>query len=68
MHSLVTIIIALIVIGFLFWAIKQVIGLVPMDEWFKQIINVILMIVVVAIVIFYVIIPLLQMLPTSIHF
>ena len=67
MEPLIGIIIALLVAGFVFWALKQVIGLIPMDPFFAQIINVLLLIVVVAIVLFYVIIPILHLLVGSLH-
>jgi len=68
MTALIQIIIALIVAGFLLWAVRQVIGLIPMDAWLKQVVDVVLMIAVVAIVLFYVLIPLLRMLPGALHF
>lgn len=68
MATLIQIIIALIVAGFLLWAVRQVIGLIPMDAWLKQVVDVVLMIAVVAIVLFYVLIPLLRMLPSALHF
>lgn len=68
MATLIQIIIALIVAGFLLWAVRQVIALIPMDAWLKQVVDVVLMIAVVAIVLFYVLIPLLRMLPGALHF
>ncbi len=59
---LIQVIIALLIAGFVFWAVRLVLGLIPMEPIFAQVINVLLIIVVVAIVIFYVVIPLLQML------
>jgi hypothetical protein len=59
---LVQVIVALLIAGFVFWAARQLIALVPMEPIFAQVINVVLIIVVVAIVIFYVIIPLLNLL------
>ncbi len=67
MEAIIGIIVALLVAGFVFWALKMVIGLIPMDPFFAQIINVLLLIIVVAIVLFYVIIPLLHMLAGSLH-
>ena len=64
MPTIIGIVIALIVAGFVLWAVKMVIGLIPMDAFFKQIIDVLITIIVVAIVIFYVVIPLLHMLST----
>ncbi len=68
MALIINIIIVLIIAGFLFWAVKLIIGLIPMDAWFKQIIEVLLTIMIVAVVIFYVLIPLLRQLPSLGHF
>ena len=61
-NLLVQIIIALLVAGFIFWALRKLLGLIPLEPIFKQIIDVLLIIVVVAIVLFYVVIPLLHVL------
>jgi len=58
----VQIIIALLVAGFLFWAARQLLGLIPLEPIFTQAINVLLIIVVVAIILFYVVIPVLHVL------
>lgn len=65
--SLIQIVIALIVAGFILWALRQIIGLIPMDAWLKQVVEVLLWIIVVAIVLFYVLIPLLHMLAAQLH-
>jgi hypothetical protein len=62
LQLLIQIIIALLVAGFLFWAARQLLSLIPMEPIFAQVINVLLIIVVVAIVLFYVVIPLLHVL------
>jgi hypothetical protein len=67
MALLIQIVIALIVAGFLLWAVRLIIGLIPMDAWLKQVVDVVLLIAVVAIVLFYVLIPLLRMLPGALH-
>jgi hypothetical protein len=67
MNQIIQIIIAMIIAGFILWALRQVLGLVPMDAWIKQVVDVLIMIVVVAIVLFYVIIPLLHMLGAQVH-
>ena len=67
MNQIIQIIIALIIAGFILWALRQVLGLVPMDAWIKQVVDVLIMIVVVAIVLFYVIVPLLHMLGAQVH-
>lgn len=61
-NLIVQIIIALLVAGFIFWALRKLLGLIPLEPIFKQIIDVLLIIVVVAIVLFYVVIPLLHVL------
>ena len=68
MQVFIQLIIALIVAGFLLWAVRLIVGLIPMDGFIKQVIDVVLLIVVVAIVLFYVLIPLLHMLPQALHF
>jgi len=67
MALLIQAIIALIIAGFLLWAVRMILGLIPMDAWIKQVVDVILLIAVVAIVLFYVLIPLLKMLPGALH-
>src|SRR5215469_9748295 len=67
MATLIQIVIALIVAGFILWAVRLILGLIPMDAWIKQVVDVILIIAVVAIVLFYVLIPLLKMLPGALH-
>lgn len=62
MNTIIGIIIALLVAGFVLWALKKLLDLVPIDAFFKQIIDVLVTILVAAIVLFYVIIPLLHML------
>ena len=66
-NTLVQIVIALIVAGFILWALRQIIALVPMDAWIKQVVDVLIWIIVVAIVLFYVIVPLLHMLAAQLH-
>ena len=65
--TLINIVIALIVAGFVLWAMRQVIGLIPMDAWIKQVAEVLILIAVVAIVLFYVLVPLLHMLAGQLH-
>lgn len=62
MAIIIQIIIALLIAGFVFWAVRQIVALIPLEPIFKQIIDVLLIILVVAIVLFYVVIPLLHML------
>lgn len=62
MGIIIQIIIALLIAGFVFWAVRQIVALIPLEPIFKQIIDVLLIILVVAIVLFYVVIPLLHIL------
>lgn len=62
MAIIVQIIIALLIAGFVLWAVRKLVALIPMEPMFKQIIDVLLIILVVAIVLFYVVIPLLHVL------
>lgn len=62
MAVIIQIIVALLIAGFVFWAIRQLVALIPLDPLFKRIIDVLLIILVVAIILFYVIVPLLHML------
>jgi hypothetical protein len=50
----------LLIAGFIYWAAQKLVAIAPIDEWFKQIINVLLLIAVGFIVLFKVIIPVLQ--------
>ena len=67
MQAIIQIIIALIVAGFILWAVRQIIGLIPMDAWLKQVVEVLIWIAVVAIVLFYALIPLLHILAARLH-
>ena len=65
--TLVNILIALLIAGFVLWAVRAILDLVPMDAWLKQVANLLILIVVVAVVLVYVLIPLLHMLVGQIH-
>ena len=67
-QTLIHILIALIIAGFILWALRQIIGLIPMDSWLKQVIETLVLICVVAVVLVYVLIPLLNMLAGQLHF
>jgi hypothetical protein len=62
MAIIIQIFIALLIAGFIFWAVRQIVTLIPMEPIFRQAIEVLLVILVVAIILFYVVIPLLHML------
>lgn len=56
---IINIIVWLLIAGFLFWAIRLVVSLIPMEPIIKQVIDVLILIVVVAIILFKIVIPLL---------
>ena len=58
---LVNIIIALLIAGFLYWFATQLIALIPMPPIIAQAVHTILIIAVVAIILFWIVIPILQM-------
>jgi len=66
-QTLIHILIALIIAGFILWALRQIMGLIPMDAWLKQVIETLILIAVVAVVLVYVLIPLLNMLAGQLH-
>lgn len=64
---LIRLIIILLVCGFIYWAYLKLMPLAPVAEPFKSVINVLVVILIGAIILFYVIIPVLQMLPRMIR-
>lgn len=60
MDMILQIIVWLVIAGFIYWAAKLIVGIMPIDAWFKQIIEVLLLILVAAIVLFKVLLPVLQ--------
>lgn len=62
MGTLIAIIIALIIAGFILWAGRQLIAVIPMEPIIAQVANIVIMILAVGVIIFYVVIPLLNML------
>lgn len=67
---LIDILITLVVLAFVVWAIREVVGVLPLDAWLKRVIEVLITITIVGVIIFYVAIPLLHMLAMHIpsHF
>lgn len=59
-NLIIQLIIVLLVAGFILWAARTLLGVVPIDEPFRTVINVLIMVLVFAIVLFYAIIPLLN--------
>jgi len=62
MDTIIQIVVWLLIAGFVFWALKQIVALIPLDAMFKQVIDVLIVILAAAIILFKVIIPLLHML------
>ena len=60
MAWLITIVIALMVAGFVLWAGRKLVSVIPMEPIIAQVIDVLIIIVAVAIILFYVVIPLLN--------
>jgi hypothetical protein len=50
--ALIYIIVALIIVGVIFWAIQQLLPLIPLPEPFRRIIYVLLVVILVLIVVF----------------
>jgi hypothetical protein len=67
LSGIVGVIIALIIIGVLVWAARQLIGLIPMDPWIAQVINVLLVVLLVLAIVFWVVIPLISMIGGAVH-
>lgn len=59
---IIQVIIVLLVCGFLFWAVRLVLGLIPLEPIIRQVIDVLLIILVVALILFYIVIPVLHQL------
>ena len=58
----IDIIVALIVAGFIYWALMQFIHLIPAPPIIHQAVHALLIVLVVAIILFYVVIPILHLL------
>lgn len=64
---IIQLIIILFVCGFIYWGYLKLMPLAPIAEPFKSIINVLVVILIGFIVLFYAIIPLLKMLPRMLN-
>ncbi len=60
---IIQLIIIMLVCGFAYWIYLKLIGLAPIAEPFKSVLDVLVAILIGAIVLFYAVIPLLKMLP-----
>lgn len=61
-ETLISVIIYLIIAGLIWWAVSTVIGVIPLPEPIKTVINVIL-IVVLCLIVIYALLPLLHLPP-----
>ncbi len=60
-NFVINIIVALIVAGFIYWALMQFVHLIPGPPVIHQAVHALLIVLVVAIILFYVVIPILHM-------
>lgn len=67
MDLIVQLIIVVLVCGFVYWVWLQLAPLVPIAEPFRTVLNVLVVILIGFIVLFYAIIPMLHMLPRLVH-
>jgi hypothetical protein len=67
LSGIIGVIIALIIIGVLVWGARELIAVIPMDPWIKQLINVLVIVLLVLAVVFYVVVPLLSTIGGQIH-
>ena len=65
---IIQLIIVMLVCGFLYWIWLKLSPLLPIADPFKTIVDVLIVILIGAIVLFYAIIPLLRMVPRLAHF
>lgn len=65
--TLINLIIVLIVVGVIWWAVEQLLPLVPLPAPFAQVVRVLLIVVLVLVVVFYVVVPLIGMIPGAGH-
>jgi len=66
-ETLIGLLIAVLIIGLLWWAAQSIIAVVPLPEPFRTIVYVLLIVILVLICIFYILIPLLHMIPTHLN-
>lgn len=62
MTIVIQLIVALLIAGFVLWAGRLLVSCIPMDPLIAKVIDVLLIVLAVAIILFYVVIPLLNML------
>ena len=64
---IIQLIIVMLICGFIYWVYQKLIPFAPIAEPFKGVLNVLVLILIGAIILFYVIIPILRLLPRVIH-
>jgi hypothetical protein len=67
MDFIINLIILLLICGFVYWVFLKLMPLAPIAEPFASIVNVVVLILIGFVVLFYGIIPLLKMLPRALH-
>jgi hypothetical protein len=67
LEVLIQLIIVLVVCGFLYWIWQMISPKLPIAEPFLGWINILFLIIIGAVIIFYAVIPLLRMLPRMLH-
>lgn len=67
-NLIINIIIIMLVCGFVYWVYLKLIPLAPIADPFRSVLNVLVLILIGAIILFYAIIPLLQALPRLVKF
>jgi len=64
---LIQAIIVLLVIGIIWWAVEQLLPMIPLPTLIHQIIRILIIVVLALVLIFYVLVPLLHQLGSAIH-
>ena len=64
---LIQAIIVLLVIGIIWWAVEQLLPMIPLPALIHQIIRILIIVVLALVLIFYVLVPLLHQLGSAIH-
>lgn len=67
MELIIQLIIVMVVCGFVYWIWTLIRPLLPLPDPFGRIVDILVLILVAFIVLFYALIPLLRMLPRALH-
>lgn len=62
-ETLISLIIMLLIIGLIWWAATAILGAIPVPEPIKTVINVVLIVLLCLVVIYYALIPLMHAIP-----